>query len=216
MPWQSLFEWKNDAQMNSQLQYWNQVELLFLCNSEKDENSRLKFSRILSLISNQNNWNTSLLWQPKKQYRPFSLAGETAIMTHTESILTFDDVIDTCCPGKQVCGKKEAFVKYWQTYLSLLLSQQLKLVKMNCILWLLTTYQVSWNFVQYFRTYRQDNISSVFTFAVVTSYHNHLHIKMVASISQISKLWNVMITRSDIEKASTMFFPISSEVHELF
>ena len=53
---------------------------------------------------------------------------------------------------------------------------------------LLTAYEVSWNFFQYFRTYGQNDIPSVFTLAVVTSYYLHLHIQMAASISQVSEL----------------------------
>ena len=37
-------------------------------------------------------------------------------------------------------------------------------------------------------TYRQNDISSAFTLAVVTSYHLHLHIKMAASTSQVPPL----------------------------
>ena len=51
-----------------------------------------------------------------------------------------------------------------------------------------TAYEVSWNLFQYFRTYRQNDIASVFTLAVVKSYHFHLHLKMAASISQVSQL----------------------------
>ena len=49
-----------------------------------------------------------------------------------------------------------------------------------------------WSFLEFrsvFRTCRQNNISSVFTFAVVTAYHLHLQIKMVTSISKVSQLW---------------------------
>ena len=37
------------------------------------------------------------------------------------------------------------------------------------------------------KIYRQNDISSVFTLAVVTSYHLHLHIKMTASLGDLEK-----------------------------
>ena len=84
----------------------------------------------------------------------------------------------------------EAFVKHWEGSIPQSVAiATVKQVKMHCILWFLTTYEVSWNFVLYFRTYRQNNISTLFTFAVATSYHINLHLKMVASISQVSQLW---------------------------
>ena len=53
----------------------------------------------------------------------------------------------------------------------------------------LTACKFSTDFFQYFRTYRQNNFSSAFTLAVVTSYHLNLHIKMAAPISQGCQLW---------------------------
>ena len=73
--------------MKSQLQYSNQVEVLFLFNSENHEHARFKFSGILLFLSSNQNKQAMLLpWQPKKQYSPLNLAAETAIMGHVESI----------------------------------------------------------------------------------------------------------------------------------
>ena len=73
--------------MTSQLQYSNQVEVLFPYNSENHEHSRFKFSgMILFLSSNQNKYTTLLPWQPKTQYSPLNLVVETAIMGHVELI----------------------------------------------------------------------------------------------------------------------------------
>ena len=83
----------------------------------------------------------------------------------------------------------EVFVKNWEG--SIPQSVAIATVKagQNAFhLRLLTAYEVSLNFFQYFRTCRQNDISSAFTFAVVTSYHLHLHIKMAASISQVPPL----------------------------
>ena len=69
-------------------------------------------------------------------------------------------------------------------------------------------------FLSIFQNLRQNDISSVSSPAVVTSYHLLLHIKMVASISQVSELLDadILRTRSDTEKRSTAFFPISSDL----
>ena len=81
------FWMETEAQMTSQLQYWNQVEVLFLYNSESHEHSHFKFSGIILFLSrNQNKWITLLPWQPKKQYSSLNLAAETAIIAHVESI----------------------------------------------------------------------------------------------------------------------------------
>ena len=73
--------------MTSQLQYSNQVEVLFLYDSENHKHTRFKFSgMILFLSSNQNKYTTLLPWQPKKQYSPLNLVVETAIMGHVKSI----------------------------------------------------------------------------------------------------------------------------------
>ena len=84
----------------------------------------------------------------------------------------------------------EAFVNNWEASIPQSVAIAAVKASQNALhLWLLTAYEVSWNFVQYFRTYRQNNISSVFTFAAVVSYHIQLHIKMVAFISQVSQIW---------------------------
>ena len=54
MPWKLLLN-GNEAQINSQLQHWNQAEILFLCNSEDHEYTCFKFSRILFLIGRSEN-----------------------------------------------------------------------------------------------------------------------------------------------------------------
>ena len=45
-----------------------------------------KLFPVVFLSSNQNNLTTLLPWQPQKSQIPFSLAAETAIMAHMESI----------------------------------------------------------------------------------------------------------------------------------
>ena len=73
--------------MTSQLQYSNQMKVLFLYNSKNHEHTRFKFSgMILLMSSNQNKQTTLLPWQPKKQYSPLNLIAETVIMGHVESI----------------------------------------------------------------------------------------------------------------------------------
>ena len=74
-------------------------------------------------------------------------------------------------------------------------------------------YEVSWKFFQYFRTCRQNDISSVFNFVVVRSCRLHLHIKMAASISQISKLWIQIswepeVILKNVQRRSFLFHPI--------
>ena len=77
----------NEAQMMSQPQYGNQEEALSLYNSETHEHTDFKFSEtIVFLSSNQNKLITLLPWQPKKQYIPFNVAAETAIMADMQSI----------------------------------------------------------------------------------------------------------------------------------
>ena len=87
-----------------------------------------------------------LPWQPKKLYSPLTFVAETAIMAHVESIskmrkcipdgdLQSKTLVALKSQNQQMCGKK------WRSlskigkglYLSLLLYQQLKLVKMHCI-----------------------------------------------------------------------------------
>ena len=78
---------RNKAEMTSQLQYRNHEEVLSLDNSGIQEHGHFKFSGIIVLLSSyQNKVITLLPWQPKKQYSPFDLAAETAIMVHMESI----------------------------------------------------------------------------------------------------------------------------------
>ena len=73
--------------MTSQLQYSNQVEVLFLFYSDNHKHSHFKFSEMMLLLSsNQIKLTTLLTWQPKKQYRPLNLVAETAIMAHVEAI----------------------------------------------------------------------------------------------------------------------------------
>ena len=75
--------------MTSQLQYMyrNQVEVVFLYNSENHKHSCFKFSGIILLkSSNRNKGITLLPWKPKKQYSLLNLAAETAIMAHVEPI----------------------------------------------------------------------------------------------------------------------------------
>ena len=82
-------------------------------------------------------------------------------------------------------------------------------------LWLLTAYEVFRNFLQYFRTYEQNDISSVFTLAVMMSYHPYLHIKMAASMLKVFLNVNILRTMGDIKKKktqSTAFFPILSDL----
>ena len=56
----------NEAQMTSQLQYQNQVEVIFLYNSEIHEHSQFTFSGIIVFLSsNQNKLITLLPFQPK-------------------------------------------------------------------------------------------------------------------------------------------------------
>ena len=77
----------NKAQMMSQLQYQNQVEVFSLYNSEIHKHSQFKFSGIIVFLSsNQNKLITLLPCQSKKQRGPFNLAAETAIIAQMESI----------------------------------------------------------------------------------------------------------------------------------
>ena len=77
----------NKAQLTSQLQYQNQVEVFSLYNSEVHKHSQFKFSGIIVFLSsNQNKLITLLPCQSKKQHGPFNLAAETAIIAQMESI----------------------------------------------------------------------------------------------------------------------------------
>ena len=81
-------------------------------------------------------------------------------------------------------------------------------------LWLLTAYEISLNFFQYFRIYRQNDISSAFSLAVVTSYHLHLHIKMAAYISEVLPLWMQISWEPEVimKNGQRCFFPILSDL----
>ena len=79
----------------------------------------------------------------------------------------------------------KVFVKNWEGSVPQSVAMTAVKNSYNALhLWLLTAYEISWDFIQYFRKYRENDISSVFIPAVVT----HLHIKMTAYISQISQL----------------------------
>ena len=62
---------------------------------------------------------------------------------------------------------------------------------------------------------RQNDICSAFTLAAVTSYHLHLHIKVIECLhitSSSSLNANILRTSGDIEKRSMAFFPILSDL----
>ena len=78
---------RNETKMTSQLQYRKQEEILSLDNSRIQEHGHFKSSGIIVFLnSNQKKLITLLPWQPKKQYSPFDLAAETAIMVYMGSI----------------------------------------------------------------------------------------------------------------------------------
>ena len=109
----------------------------------------------------------------------------------------------------------EVFVKNWKGSIPQSVAIATVKTRQNVLhLWLLTAYEVFLSFFQYSRCYGQNDISSVFTLAVLTSYDLHLHVKMAASISQVFSTLNanVLRTRSDIEKRSRVFFPILSDL----
>ena len=143
---------------------------------------------MLFLSINKNRQISLLPWQPKKQYTPFNLAVETAFMAHAESIskmwsgildgdLQSKTFVAIISRNRQIWGKKWRYLLKIAKglYLSLLLQQQLKLSKCTAFM----TRNSLWSFFfQFFRTYRQNDISSVFTHTAVTSYHLHFHTKM--------------------------------------
>ena len=71
--------------MTSQLQYWNQVEVLFLCNSENHEHSRFKFYRIILFLRMQSKYvNFVVAMATEETIHPFQFGSWNSLRSFSE------------------------------------------------------------------------------------------------------------------------------------